>query len=220
MKRQYLGDSKDSFKWEYLDHLAVGLKSPVLQVAWMMTPDDRSADGQTRPEQFPARPEILELCRHLRSLRDPAQISLLPRLTGASYLVAPEGTSQTFHQNHRRQYFDDLDLSFDQVLFLDPDNGMEPERSFNEKHVRYSELRWLMARITDSSVITVFQHHRRKRFPDDFARIQERFGTGYLTAIYWHSLMFVTVCRSEARIEDVRRVNASYASFRPVEVVG
>jgi len=220
MKRQYLGDSKDSFKWDYLDYLTAGLCAPVLQVAWMLTPDDRSANGQTTPEQFPARPEILELCRQLRSLRDPAQLSLLPRLTGASYRIAPGGTGQTFHQNLRQHYFDALDMGFDQVLFLDPDNGMEPERSFSEKHVRYAELRQLLAWITDSSVITVFQHHRRKRFPDDFARIQDRFGTGYLTAIYWHSLMFVTVCRSEARIEDVRRLNASYAAFRPVKVVG
>jgi hypothetical protein len=220
MKRQYLGDSKDSFKWDYLDYLTTRLEAPMLQVAWMMTPDDRSSDGQTRPEVFPARREVVELCRILRTSRDPELPSVLPDRTGSSYQLVLGESAPAFQNSRRQSYFDELDLQPEQVLFLDPDNGMEPERSFNEKHVRYAELRRLLARIADASVITVFQHHRRKRFSDDFARIRERVGTVCMTAIYWHTLMFITVGRSESRIESVRRVNSGYAASRPVRVIG
>jgi len=40
MKLQYLGDSKDSFKWDYHDFLARGLGYSKFTIALMMTPDD------------------------------------------------------------------------------------------------------------------------------------------------------------------------------------
>jgi len=55
-----------------------------------------------------------------------------------------------------------------QVLFLDPDNGFEP-KNHSEKHVRYDELATLLERMPAESVVTVFQHFRRKPFPLDFA---------------------------------------------------
>jgi hypothetical protein len=55
MKRQYLGDSKDSFKWDYHDFMTRTLGFHYFQVVWMMTPDDKGSHGQTVPERFPAR---------------------------------------------------------------------------------------------------------------------------------------------------------------------
>ena len=66
---------------------------------------------------------------------------------------------------------------------------------------------------------TSFQHHRRKRFPEDFARIRERLHEAHATAIYWHSLMFVVMSASIATIDKVRRINQTYASSRPVRVI-
>lgn len=55
MKRQYLGDSKDSFKWNYLHALVDALGYDRLRIAWLWTPDDHGPDGRTDPERFPAR---------------------------------------------------------------------------------------------------------------------------------------------------------------------
>ena len=49
MKLQYLGDSKDSFKWDYHDFLVAELGYPLLNIALMMTPDDAGNDGQSHP---------------------------------------------------------------------------------------------------------------------------------------------------------------------------
>lgn len=218
MKLQYLGDSKDSFKWDYHDYLASKLRYPWLNVALMLTPDDGGNDGKTKAEWFPARTPILRFCRDLQSKRSVERIKTLPRNTGGAYEVSlhKEGCRLT----NRADYFSGFDSSLEQIVFLDPDNGFEPEKSCDDKHVSYSDVAALLGQLSDTSVVSIFHHFRRVSFPDDFARIRQRLGTdSYSTAIYWHSLMFVAVGKAEASIEAVRAANAEYAKRYPVKVV-
>lgn len=219
MKRQYLGDSKDSFKWDYHHFLVEELGYGQLKVAWMMTPDDHGPDGKTSPELFPARPEILAFCNRLRSSREPSLLSELPATTGAGYSVSFHKPDHHLDGNNRAPYFSTIQLEPAQVLFLDPDNGFEPEQSFSEKHVRYAEVEKIINGAPPNSVVTVFQHHRRKKFPEDFARIRERLRIGYTAAIYWHSLMFVSMSSSAETISRVNEINREYARNHPVEVL-
>lgn len=217
MKRQYLGDSKDSFKWDYHHYLVEALGYGHLKIAWMMTPDDAGPDGKTTPELFPARQEILNFCNDLRTSRDPSLLLKLPATTGAQYEVSFHETEES--QNAHNSFFAGIETSPNQVIFLDPDNGFEPERSSSDKHVRYYDLDRLIKSIRPETVVTVFQHHRRKKFPDDFARIRERLLSGYSTAIYWHSLMFVSVSSSSETIHKVNEINREYKKHRPVKVL-
>jgi hypothetical protein len=105
------------------------------------------------------------------------------------------------------------------VIFLDPDNGFEPERSSSERHVRYADLDRLIKAMPPETVVTVFQHHRRKKFSEDFARIRERLIGGYSCAIYWQSLMFVCLSRSEKVIARVGAINLEYAQHRPTNIL-
>jgi hypothetical protein len=219
VKLQYLGDSKDSFKWDYLDALTVGLGSSTLRVAWMMTADDGTSEGASAPERYPARSGVVDLCRVLRESRNPQRLEALPTISGGGYRVEMDSVGGHFLHHERDRYFGSLTVGSGQVLFLDPDNGFEPETRCSEKHVQYREIQALLQRTPPDSVITIFQHHRRKHFPDDFARIRERLDGGHSTALYWHSLMFVTLAATESVIDRVRRVNAEYARDRPVSVV-
>lgn len=215
MKRQYLGDSKDSFKWDYLHFLTEKLGYHHLNIIWMMTADDNRSDGKTPPERYPARPEILNFCKSLKTMRDPMVLTGLPAVTGAAYKLTLYKSNDNLTNANRASYFSDVTIGCDQVLFLDPDNGFEPERSFSEKHVRYSDIESLLRTVTPASIITVFQHHRRKRFSDDFTHIQKRLLLGNSTAICWHSLMFVNISLSEEAVHRVRKVNREYANSRP-----
>lgn len=213
MKLQYLGDSKDSFKWDYHDYLVSELGWKHLKIVWAMTPDDGGNDGKSAPELFPARGEILKLCHDLRCARDPLLVSELPLRTGANYAVS-------FHDaapEKSKSFLTGVTLASEQVVFLDPDNGFEPENSSSNKHVRYSEVGEMMKRMHSDSLITVFQHHRRKKFPDDYARICQRLPHGHATALYWHSLMFVCLAMSKDTISRVAEINRAYASIRPVQ---
>jgi len=219
MKRQYLGDSKDSFKWDYHHFLVEALGFAQLQIAWMMTPDDNGPDGETPPEQFPARLEIVDFCNSLRRKRDPALLFRLPATTGARYVVSLHKPNEHLENGNRVSYFSGIESAPDQVLFLDPDNGFEPERSFSEKHVLYSDVERIVKTISPASAVTVFQHFRRKKFPDDFVRIRQRLHSGSSAAIYWHSLMFVSVSSSPETISRVCEINREYAKCRPVEIL-
>lgn len=219
MKRQYLGDSKDSFKWDYHDFLARELGCKQFQIMWMMTTDDGGSHGNTPPERFPARPEIVEFCKRLRETRDPGLLTDLPSATGARYKVRLHNSDECFANGERALYFSELQVAPDSLLFLDPDNGFEPEKSCARKHVRYGEVAELLRRTAPCGVISVFQNFRRRAFDADFARIRERLDGGYSTAIFWHSLMFVCISSSSKRIGDVLLANRKYAESRPVTVL-
>ena len=219
MKRQYLGDSKDSFKWDYHDFLVEALGCKQFQIVWAMTPDDNGPDGKTAPELFPAREEILHLCNDLRSTRALGLLFELPARTGARYAVKFHDPDATPGNGDNRSFFSGIETGPDQVLFLDPDNGFEPERSSTNKHVRYQDVDELIKNLPPSSVVTVFQHHRRRKFPEDFASIRKRLLSGHSTALYWRSLMFVSLSSSPETIHRVRAVNREYAKRRPVKVL-
>ena len=219
MKRQYLGDSKDSFKWDYHHFLVEALGYRHFKIAWMMTPDDAGTNGRTPSELFPAREEILRLCNELRLTRDPALLSGLPARTKAQYVVSFHTPDEIHLDGGSSAFFSGIEACPGQVLFLDPDNGFEPEHSSTDKHVRYADLDGLIKTVSPNTVVTVFQHHRRKKFPDDFARIRERLLSGHCCAIYWHSLMFVALSPSAVTIAKVHEINRAYAQCHPVQII-
>lgn len=219
MKLQYLGDSRDSFKWDYHDFLVTQLGNPILNIVLMMTPNDKSNDGKSHPKLFPARNEVIEFCEGLRTEMTIESIKSLPTKTKASYKINLHKNGSYFTDSNRKDYFSGVSKEEDQLLFLDPDNGFEPEESCNEKHVKYSDIAYLLEQISDHTVISVFQYFRRKSFVDDFTRIQERLHSGIATAIYWHSLMFVAISNSESVIGNVVDTNRRYAKDNPVKVI-
>jgi hypothetical protein len=217
MRREFLGDSKDSFKWDYHDYLVSALGYPWLNVALLLTPD-QGRHGNTNPESFPARTSIVRFCQELKRSRSIQRITMLPSFTGGSYHVALHRDDAYF--TDRGDYFSGLDRASDQVVFLDPDNGFEPATSCGPEHVSYHDLSRVLQQLRSDSLVTVFQHFRRVRFDQDLGRIRERLeGECYSTAVYWHSLMFVAVAKSASPIRRVADVNRRYARNNPVAVI-
>ena len=219
MKRQYLGDSKDAFKWDYHDYLVSELNYPALVIALMMTPDDTSDEGKSKPSLFQARKGIINFCNELRKTRSLESIRSLPLKTGNSYAVALHKGDEFFTMQNRNQHFSNFDSQFDQVILLDPDNGFEPEKSLKNKHVSYSEITKILKQTSQNSIISVFHHFRRISFADDYARIKERIEEGYSTAIYWNFLMFVAVSKSKEVISKVISANRKYAESNPSKII-
>lgn len=211
MKKQYLGDSKDSFKWDYHDFLVRELSFHIFNVVLMLTPDDKSDEGETPPTLFPARKEIIHFCNDLRNERDVGLVTGLPHRTGAQYRVNLHNCRTYITNQNRETYFSGLSPDEDQLLLIDPDIGFEPEKSFSKNHILYTDIVNILEQISARSVVSVFQHFRRKPFAKDFARIKERLGAVHATAIYWHSLMFVCISKSETAIIRVVEANKRYS---------
>jgi hypothetical protein len=219
MKLQYLGDSRDSFKWDYHDYLTTSMRYSLLNVAFMMTPDDDTNDGATEPHIYQARTEIIDFCRDIRNSKDIQSIMQLPSRTGADYKVALHKEATQIRNENRGEYFTDIAHEDRQVLLLDPDNGFEPEKKYSDKHILYSDIESILKQITTQAVISVFQYFRRRSFGDDFMRIRQRLISGHTTAIYWHSLMFVAISKSRTTIDSVLTVNKQYSQNRPVRIL-
>ena len=87
MKRQYLGDARDAFKWEYQDCLARQLGHEELQIVPMLTLDDDTNEGNIHATQFPAESVIHDFCRMLRASRSLHDLKKLPAMTDADRLL-------------------------------------------------------------------------------------------------------------------------------------
>ena len=159
MKLQYLGDSKDSFKWDYQDYLTHSLGFELLNILLMMTPDDNTNEGKTKPDWFPARNEIIQFCNNIRTKRNLSIIKSLPSKTGSAYQVNLHKPNIYITKNSRKLYYSEFDSEIDQVVFLDPDNGFEPEKSINEKHVSYNDISRILEQISDSDFVNIHYKH-------------------------------------------------------------
>ena len=245
MKLQYLGDSKDAFKWDYLDFLVKSLnkgsKEYKLLVVPMLTDYDKTKQGQTDPSEFSSSKEVQEFCLHLRNKRELKEIKKLPFYTKGSYKVCihkerfhEEGNWFVNNDSFRRTYFPNISEEGKTVLFLDPDKGLETKRprNTNEQHVKYCDIKNIYNVAKKDDIIVVFQHALRKHcpFPEHYQEILKRLEKkevkSHTAAIFWgNKVMFVVIGKSKERIDQVEKINACYAnhdyicSGRPVKFI-
>ena len=215
MKKQYLGDSRDSFKWDYHDHLTHTFGCPQLKIVLMLTENDKTTHGKKKPTDYPARKEVLSFCEELQEKRDPALLRSLPEKTGASYSVEFHNGGHIFTTTSRRDYFEGFNSDKDQVVFIDPDTGFEPEKSrYCEKHVQFCEVNRILEQISSESVVSIFQYARQGQSKGEFEKRYESIRSrlsGLTAAIYWDvSVMFVLLSRSKNSIRQIRRINGDY----------
>jgi len=219
MKLQYFGDSQDSFKWDYHDYLTDILGFETLNILLMLTPDDGTSAGSTKPTLFPARSEIIEFCNKIKEIQDVNLLEDLPLFLDSNYKVHLHEKNNSFL--NREKYFSGIKNIENQVIFVDPDNGFEPSKKYSSKHIRYKELSMILHQITENSVISVFQHFRRISFIEDFNKIQNQIldyiPSAKIAAIYWHKLMFVLITKSEETYNKIVQANIEYARRCPVK---
>lgn len=235
MKLQYLGDSKDAFKWDYLDFLARKMAMD-LHVIPMLTPDDSSGQGSTPHSEFPASGDVGMFCDWLRERKALENIRKLPQYTGGGYEVGLHKPTVKFRNSEREEYFRDIECASPQkqIVFLDPDTGFQPAKTINKKHVKYSDMQIIWPQLHNESVVVVFQHG--KRMGNDFCeRYKEicdglrlnRFEYFHTTALFWsNKLMFVAIGESYKQIKRVHNTNIKYEREkyqrrgRPVSIIG
>ena len=229
MKQQYLGDSKDAFKWDYLDYLTKKLQSDYLDIIPMITPNDKSGEGKTSSDLFPADDKISQFCKDLKRNGDFGFLRQLPKYTAEQYKVRLHKLECEFvnSENKRRKYFSDISLEQGQIWFFDPDIGFEPLKTPNKKHLKYSDIANIWTRFNKDAVIMIFQHGRRMHTPfgEHYQEIMKSLTNSsvdcHATALFWCSqLMFVVIGKSKIKIEQVQKINARYQQLpRPVQLI-
>lgn len=181
MKHQYFGDVNDYVKYGLLRCFAsAGLQ---IGVCWMLTPDDKRPDGRkieylSRPDEWENHdPHLFEHLSKALATRDGRH---LRRLEGAKHIpharffeaMVPDPRAE------RELWFNEMlaTLSGSDLLFFDPDNGIEvPSKAIGQrdssKYIYWEELTesWKHAKS-----IFVFQHFPRAK-RDEYipARVKE-----------------------------------------------
>ena len=213
MKLQYLGDSRDSFKWHYHDSLANGMNARYLDIIPMLLPNDESGQGDTHANEYPATPEIQKFCEHLRENPFLHSIEKLPEFVGSNYRVRIHKPYEKYTFRNSRKYFDDIDGG--NLTFIDPCTGFKPKHGKDE-HISFADLSYLIDVLPKCAIISVYQHKQRRTFQDTYSDIRRYMKAHHrhtkLTAIHNSHVMMVQITICTDRLESVRGINKAYAS--------
>jgi len=162
VRYQFFLDARDYVKYGLLDDLMSRLGLLRLTFIWMLTQDIDNAHGNRAPHFDDNRPELNAFFQrtprpHLWEVQDYfAQRGLIC----SSYGDRP---SNYFTSANRQSYFASIEdnLLEDALVFLDPDNGVEPRSGSSALHVRLDELRMLWNRMNQNAILVIYQHKPR-----------------------------------------------------------
>ena len=213
MKNQYFGDVRDYLKYSLL--MALGRELSVA-VCWLLTPDDSSPDGRKigylcdRDRWRGYDPQIYDFLyrqvieRQIRCICVLEQSGLLGSNTRFfSECVPDDGLG-------RCKYFDKFMACADGVdlIFFDPDTGIEPPSAKGSKYVHWHELHRSFRR---GHSLLVYQHFWRGESHDGFARrmagqLKQLKGASKVFAFYDNAVVFFLVPQPDhlARLDQAR----------------
>jgi len=212
MKLQYLGDSRDSFKWHYHDYLTNGMDVRYLDIIPMLLPNDKTGQGNTHANEYQSTPEILKFCKHLRDKPFLHSIEKLSEFTGLNYRVRIHKPYEKYTFRNSRKYFDGIDGG--SLTFIDPCTGFEPKHGKDE-HISFADLSYLIDVLPKCAVISVYQHKQRRTFQDTYSDIRRYMKVHHrhskITAIHNPHVMMVQITICTNKLEEVRTINQAYA---------
>jgi len=219
MKLQFLGDSRDSFKWDLLHHVVTSTQPAFRELVFvpMMTPDVPGlGHGAIPAAQYPARPKVLEFVHSLRiPPRSFKRVALLGSITDMpSFNVHVHGPEQQIGFGWQRHFYWQPLLEkphVETLLFIDPDNGFETKNKAGEQHLRYGEAATLLSRLPATSAIAVFQYRPQgQSWNVVFDRIDNSFPDSFeYVAIHHGQVAFIFIGHSAV----VRAVTSSVEEY-------
>jgi hypothetical protein len=224
MRLQYLGDSRDAFKWDLLHWICTTTSFTNLVFVPLLTPDEKdSREGLISHHRFHCqgfiRPFLDSLTQEPRSLeRIKALGSIDPAKTFPVQVFAPERHIEAGIS--RSDYWSGFDCSSfgNSVVFFDPDNGYETKTKHGSKWIRHSELKKLFERLPATSVAIVYQHRPRlRRWLDLFHDLAKEITyVRTSSAVFESDLAFVAMAANETSGNQISEALRRYAENHPV----
>ena len=219
MKNQYFADRRDLCKYDLLLYLmGCGLGFEQLLMAWWLTPDDGSGDGEVRDHTAGERDRELHDWlqeQHRREHRDVRRLADFPGVRAADWTYSQVLDIVPDDPQERMRYVDRVAAlaSPPGLVFLDPDNGMMATKvagSRRCKYVDYPEVERLAQAMQGESLLVVFQYlprvARATFYPAALELLRSRSGVQNVTWVSPDNLVaYFLIARSEGRLSDVKR---------------
>jgi hypothetical protein len=228
MKLQFLGDSRDAFKWDLLHYVVTSTCPGFSELTFvpMLTPDvPNLGHGSTPPSRYPCRPAILNFVRSLavapRTLERVASIGSLPGMASFDdHIHHPNQLVGFGWQRH--SYWQPLVQRprAESLVFIDPDNGFETDGQAGQQHLRFGEAATLLSVLPESSSLAVFQYRPQGQSWDKvFKRIAESFPVAFrFVAIHDGQLAFVFIGHPSRLKAIASAVNGYAATQRTLKI--
>lgn len=165
MKNQYFGDIRDLFKYDLIEHVLWECHFDAFYFVPMLTPNDESREGsKTDYSKAKAGFKNTKLLTFLKdkvnnNIREVDQIHSYFQNIGFRYSFKRD----TFNQESRKEYFKNVvsEIPENSLIYLDPDIGLETKYP-NEKHLLFSEIKFILDNCDNSSVLMIYQHFTRE----------------------------------------------------------
>ncbi|MDO9333351.1 MAG: hypothetical protein Q7T57_02375 [Dehalococcoidales bacterium] len=159
MKNQYFGDNRDLFKYDLVYHTLINTKIKHFVFIPMLTKSDDKFGKETNRNKAKAGINNYELRNYLDNcvVSNSRDIRNIDRFFSAKG-IETKINYNCFTKGNRNDYFNGIDKKTlgKSVILVDPDNGLEVKKP-SEKHVLWKELSCLYDRMSNDSILMVFQ---------------------------------------------------------------
>ena len=238
MKKKYLGDVRDLFKYDLIERIIQGIPElHSFSFILMLTQDNDNTDGRKRDyDKAKAGNQNEELKKCLEqygSEIDECQAQFNQQIeehisfyrieehfTSRDIQVRLYGKGLYFRNDQRVKYFDDItqDYLCHSLVFVDPDNGLKADNP-TPKHILYSEVRSLLSRL-DDSVLMIYQHFPRLKHDEFIEGVKKKLievnsAPCFVSNISDNEICFFLLSRTPNIHEKVQRVLKEYKDKYP-----
>lgn len=229
MKKQYLGDIRDLFKFDIASFMFVG-ETIFRGFSYipMLTPNDDGNDGRFRNYRC-ARAgthnnKLMECLSMYHSQdRDQRDFGFVQQyFENAGTRMEIYGKKAYFSARNREAYFERIPerIVAGCLVFIDPDNGMEMQRS-DDRHILFSEIEMVLGKGDERSAVSVIQFRKIKERNDYWGlyRLQRRKQleaiSRHVVSVSDNRVCFYYICQSrkaldfvETRLQDYKKTYA------------
>lgn len=178
MKKQYLGDVRDLFKYDLIQQIVKG-RSYLQKFTFipMLTENEpKSGDGSNRDfakakekcRPGANTPKLIEVLKKYKEMdadkRDFTEIEMYFKSVGVEMLLYEDKGREYFGRSPGDDYFKNIPENplHTSLVFVDPDIGLQIKHS-TKKHLLYREVKCLYDHMDKDSIMMIYQHFPRAR---------------------------------------------------------
>ncbi len=167
MKRQYLGDNRDLFKFDLIEKIIRGIDA-IERFTYILMLTNFDDKHKNHGNQRNRKNAIGRENHGLKALFDGSQINFDKIKRYFEKFKDVKFYEKDFRDENRIQYFKSIpqDILSKSLIFVDPDTGLQ-SKSPNEKHILFWEVSYLYDHMDKDSLLMVYQHSQRKKLSDE-----------------------------------------------------
>ena len=189
MKKQYLGDVRDLFKYDLVQQILKGISSLRKFTFIPMLTENKPNSGNGNKRNFTSakkkgRPgtnndKLMEVLKKYKEMdpnkRDFTKIKMYFKSEGIVMLLYEDKGREYFKHSPGDEYFKNIpeSLLHKSLVFVDPDIGLQIKKS-TKKHLLCREVKYLYDRMDKDSILMIYQHFPRARCKYKEYSLEER----------------------------------------------